>query len=75
MVQTGHDLGLKVGWYDNNCICGERLSPSSEQVKRDVEGDVKYIAEVGFDGLKADGCGPVRHTPTRMSDMLLQSSR
>lgn len=22
-VFAGHGLGLKVGWYDNNCICGE----------------------------------------------------
>ena len=52
--------GLRVGFYDNNCICGEgssRLTP--DMVHRDVAGDVRYIAQAGFDGLKADGCGQV----------------
>ena len=65
MVATGHRLGLHVGFYDNNCICGEgsaHLDP--EQVAKDVQGDVDYITSVGFDGLKADGCGPGRDLPT-----------
>ena len=53
MVSFAHTLGLKIGFYDNNCICGEgssRLTP--DMVRRDVAGDVAYIASVGFDGLK-----------------------
>jgi hypothetical protein len=35
-----HAKGLKVGWYDNNCICGEgRLNAT--QVAADVEGNVR----------------------------------
>ena len=46
MVAYGHSLGLKVGWYDNNCICGEgRLT--KEQVTQDVAGDVKFLTEAG----------------------------
>lgn len=65
MVDLGHSLGLAVGWYDNNCICGEgsaHLHP--DQVATDVAGDVGYIASIGFDGLKADGCGPGRDLPS-----------
>ena len=40
-------------FYDNNCICGEGSAHLNEaQVEKDVEGNVKYIAEMGFDGLK-----------------------
>eukprot|EP00662_Eupelagonemidae_sp_cell21_P048058 gene48058-41154_t len=75
MIDFGHARGLKVGWYDNNCICGEgaaRLTP--EQVATDVEGNVQYIATVGFDGLKADGCGPGKNM-TRLAELLNETGR
>lgn len=62
MVGYGHRLGLKVGWYINNCICGEgaaRLPP--EQVHRDVVGNAAFVTATGFDGVKADGCGAGRN--------------
>ena len=65
MVSTGHELGLLVGWYDNNCICGEGSAHlNASQVAKDVVGNVKFLTEAGFDGLKADGCGPGRDLPT-----------
>lgn len=75
MVDFGHAQGLMVGWYDNNCICGEgssRLTP--DDVHRDVAGNVKYIQEIGFDGLKADGCGPGRNM-TRLAELLNETGR
>ena len=64
MVDAGHTLGLKVGWYDNNCICGEGSAHlSASQVAKDVAGNVKYLIDMGFDGLKADGCGPGKDLP------------
>ena len=52
MRLTGHSLGLKVGWYDNNCICGEGSAHlNATQVAKNVAGNVKYITEAGFDGL------------------------
>lgn len=72
MVATGHRLGLKVGWYDNNCICGEGSARlNATQVAKDVEGNVKYIAEMQFDGLKVGArarhhlwCTQLDHTPS-----------
>ena len=75
MVAAGHALGLRVDWYMNNCICGEggaRLDPS--QVARDTEGDVRMLAKAGFDGVKADGCGPGRDLP-RLAALLNQTGR
>jgi len=73
MVDLGHSLNLSVGFYDNNCICGEGSSHlSRDQVNLDVEGNVEFIVEMGFDALKADGCGPGKNM-TKLVD-LLQSS-
>lgn len=75
MVDHGHILGLKVGWYDNNCICGEGSSRlTEEQVQRDVAGNVAFIDWAGFDGLKADGCGAGRNM-TRLAQLLNETGR
>ena len=61
-VDFGHSLNLSIGWYDNNCICGEGSSHlSRDQVNLDVKGNIEFIVEMGFDALKADGCGPGRN--------------
>ena len=61
LVRKGHDLGLRVGWYMDNCLCRELnfTDPTyiSEHMKRSVESLVAY----GFDGLKLDGCGQFRN--------------
>ena len=57
MVKKAHALGLKSGFYINNCICGENMwrgNASWEQVV--YEGTVKAIVDWGFDGVKVDGC-------------------
>ena len=73
MVNHGHVLGLHVGWYDNNCICGEHHEDAT-QVALDVSGDVAFVAAMGFDGLKADGCGPGRDLPA-LARQLNQTGR
>ena len=56
MVDYGHKLNLTVGWYINNCICGEGSAHlNATQVHKDVLGNVAAISEYGFDGVKADG--------------------
>ena len=32
-------------------------------VAKDVAGDAAFVSAMGFDGLKADGCGPGRDLP------------
>jgi len=57
MVDLGHSLDLRVGWYANNCGCAEKGFDERE-VERQMAGDVHAtVFEYGFDSLKLDGCG------------------
>ena len=56
MVKFGHDRNLTVGWYGNNCVCSEH-GFSTEDVYKQIEGDVKATIRYKFDGIKLDGCG------------------
>lgn len=56
LVQHIHSLGLKAGWYENGCKCGEKT-----EVLINYEGDVKLLHDFGFDGVKLDGCGKQRN--------------
>ena len=56
LVAYGHSKGLEVGWYENGCACGERKA-----LLQNYEGDVRSLAELGFDGVKLDGCGAQRN--------------
>ena len=55
MNRKAHDLGLKPGWYLNNCICNEKgLIPPNKTLPKDAQ----TMADLEFDGVKVDGCGP-----------------
>ena len=56
LVLYGHARGLKMGWYENGCACGER-----EEVLKNYEGDVRMLHALEFDGVKLDGCGKQRN--------------
>jgi len=56
LVDYGHSKGLKVGWYENGCACGERKA-----LPINYAGDVKSLHALGFDGVKLDGCGAQRN--------------
>ena len=61
LVKYGHDAGLKMGWYENGCACGERKA-----LMANYEGDVRMLHSLGFDGVKLDGCGAqvkLQHAP------------
>jgi len=75
MVAFGHQRGLKVGFYDNNCICGEGIAHlNATEVATDVAGDARFVKDSQFDGLKADGCGPGRNL-TRLAELLEATGR
>ncbi len=58
MVDYIHGLGLKAGWYLNNCICREKKVPQNGWTEEDhYKGDVDATIEFGFDSVKLDGCG------------------
>ena len=53
MTDQAHELGLKAGWYANNCACHETKTAGVKF----YEGDVEATLEYGFDSIKLDGCG------------------
>lgn len=63
MVDYIHSLGLKAGWYHNNCICQEKnadLWPAQGGQKKGYphyQGDVNATVHFGYDSVKLDGCG------------------
>ena len=56
VVKYGHFQGLHVGWYENGCACGEKTA-----LEINYEGDVRNLHDLGFDGVKLDGCGKQRN--------------
>ena len=55
MVAKAHGLGLKAGWYLNNCICAER-GLQGAIVDTIQQRDVAALRRFDFDGLKLDSC-------------------
>jgi len=55
MTDYAHSLGLKAGWYGNNCICSDHCSTTDC-----YQGDVTALIAFGFDAVKLDGCGAQR---------------
>jgi hypothetical protein len=72
MTAHGRSLGLHVGWYMNNCDCGEnqftdKTTPTITQV---MERSAAAVAAYGFEGVKLDGCSQFRNL-TCVTDALL----
>jgi alpha-galactosidase len=53
MTDHAHALGLKAGWYGNNCICSDGNTVDDKF----YAGDVDALIGFGFDSYKLDGCG------------------
>eukprot|EP00581_Thalassiosira_minuscula_P006110 CAMPEP_0183741440 /NCGR_PEP_ID=MMETSP0737-20130205/62141_1 /TAXON_ID=385413 /ORGANISM="Thalassiosira miniscula, Strain CCMP1093" /LENGTH=438 /DNA_ID=CAMNT_0025976767 /DNA_START=26 /DNA_END=1339 /DNA_ORIENTATION=+ len=56
MVDTAHSLGLKAGFYGNNCICSDNCRNETE-CEMQISADVDAFINWGFDSWKLDGCG------------------
>ena len=50
LVDYGHKKGLKMGFYQNGCACGEHV----EKVI-DYQGDIDMLEKFNFDAVKLDG--------------------
>ena len=82
MTDLAHSLGIRVGWYHNNCYCKElsckyQAPPcwqGEANISKHYEGDVKALIDFNFDGVKLDGCGQFRNL-TRWADMLNATGR
>ena len=54
MVAYGHGKKVTMGWYDNNCMCGDEYTKRANATWRQLcnEGDIKLLLDAGFDGVK-----------------------
>lgn len=55
MVDKAKSLGLSPGWYLNNCGCNEHQF-EGEMVTTIMQGSVKALVDMGWEGLKLDSC-------------------
>ena len=53
MTAYGHEHGVKMGWYHNNCACNG--AADRDRYKEDALATARY----GFDAIKVDSCGPM----------------
>ena len=56
MTAHGHRLGLRVGWYMNNCICSEHQFTDDAMIRKVMEKSAAAVGSFNFDGLKLDSC-------------------
>eukprot|EP00980_Cylindrotheca_fusiformis_P014288 scaffold3791_cov137-Cylindrotheca_fusiformis.AAC.15 len=57
MTNHGKKLGLKAGWYSNNCACNDQCNEETGECDMQIRQDVKALLQYGFSSLKIDGCG------------------
>ncbi len=55
MNTQAHAKGVKMGWYGNNCGCKESMF---DAIGGHVKQDAQATADLLFDSIKIDGCGP-----------------
>jgi len=61
MTDHAHSLGLRAGWYMNNCICSEHEFKDPAAIAAHMQRSAQAVADFGFDGVKLDGCGEFRN--------------
>lgn len=72
-VDTGHQKGVKLGWYHNVCECPEmKLDEGKEEAA--YSGDIADLLAYGFDSVKYDGCGQMNNM-TKIAAKLNMSAR
>ena len=56
MCDKAHSLGMKCGFYLNNCICREQKFKDPALIEKIYRSSVQAMVEWGYDGVKLDGC-------------------
>mmetsp|Transcript_42271 Transcript_42271/g.116931 ORF Transcript_42271/g.116931 Transcript_42271/m.116931 type:complete len:106 (-) Transcript_42271:4895-5212(-) len=60
MTTYGHERGVRMNFYANNCMCvenGDNGLYEDDEIYDHYVGDVQMLVENGFDGVKVDACG------------------
>ena len=68
MNELAHALGVRTGWYFQNCMCNEKETRPPNWPPQ-MHGDTAAIHNLGWDGVKLDGCGP-SHDQQQWTDLL-----
>lgn len=74
MVDKAHSLGLLAGFYMNNCICAEKGFTDRDWVHGVYNNSVKWLYDLGWDGVKLDGCSQFGNT-VYWADLMKQTKR
>ena len=78
-----HSIGLRMGWYGNNCGCNEHQAVPSwgpapggngHDGVHHYQGDIQATVDFGFDGIKLDGCGEFRNL-TYFAELMNRTGR
>lgn len=74
LVDKVHALGLKAGWYLNDCL--SYCNDLGDHCKADecIPGDVKAFTDYGFDNLKVDGCSS-QHGIDMFADLINKTGK
>ena len=56
MCDKAHSLGMKCGFYMNNCICKEGQFKDPDMIDKIYRSSVEAMVEWGYDAVKIDGC-------------------
>jgi alpha-galactosidase len=69
LVDYGHSKNVKMGFYQNGCACGEKTS-----LDINLQGDISFLHDHGFDAVKLDGCGAQRNM-TRYAQLMVATGK
>jgi hypothetical protein len=62
MTAKARALGLRAGWYENNCHCADhRAGCDLKNSPSCFKGVVQATVDYGFESIKLDGCGIVEN--------------
>jgi len=59
MVAYGHKAGVRMGWYDTNCMCCDEyhINQNETYAQLAYKADIQMLRNADFDSVKQDNCG------------------
>ena len=74
MCEKAHSLGLKCGFYMNNCICKEKMFTDPDMIDKIYRQSVQAMVDWGYDAVKLDGCSQF-HNITYWAQLMNETGR
>ena len=60
MVRRAHRMGLRAGFYLNNCVCPELCLEAAKEAEA-MEATAAAVVALGFDAVKVDSCSQFKN--------------